>query len=119
MAYYYNLRHQIPPSLKEGDSVYLKLVRGTKIGYKLATSSSLDPIKMGPYKIIQVISKVAYRLALPPEMKMHPVISIAHLEPSQPDLEARSKPPPPEIQTPSNAILPTNPAPYFLVDRIV
>jgi len=95
MAQYYDERRSIPPRWKPGDEVYIKLVRGTRIGYKLPTATALDVIKMGPFPIEARISDLAYRVKLPPDLKIHPTISIAHLEPKHPDHYHRKKPPPP------------------------
>lgn len=45
------------------------------------------------------LSDLAYRLKLPPDLKIHPVISIAHLEPKRPDIfNRKTLPPPPATQ---------------------
>ena len=59
---------------------YLWLVRGTAVGYKLPGSTSISTIRVGPFTIKRKVNKLAYELDLPKRMKIHPIISIAHLE---------------------------------------
>jgi hypothetical protein len=63
----------------------------------------LEPRFHGPYKIIEVVSPVAYRLELPASYRIHPVVHISHLKvyrddssdfPSRP---AYAAPPPPIV----------------------
>ena len=76
---YYNGKHQ-PRFHKIGDLVNFELHRGyqlptikhPKIGFQFA----------GPFKIIERIGKLAYRLDFPNNMKIHDVISLAHFEPA-------------------------------------
>ena len=38
---------------------------------------------MGPFRVLERVGRLAYRLEFPPTMsRLHPVISIAHLEPA-------------------------------------
>ena len=66
-------------NLEEGDLVYLRLHRGYNLpGLK---NPKLSNQRAGPFKILKKISTLAYRLEIPRTMQIHPVISIAHLEP--------------------------------------
>lgn len=40
------------------------------------------PQLVGPFPVIELIGGLAYRLRLPPMMRIHDVISVAHLEPA-------------------------------------
>jgi hypothetical protein len=41
--------------------------------------------RTGPFKILERVGRLAYRLELPLHWRIHPVISIAHLEPAKED----------------------------------
>jgi transposase InsO family protein len=77
-AQYYNQRRQETPTLKEGDRAYLlrKNLRTTR------PSDKLDFVKIGPFKIKKKLSDLNYELALPKEMKIHPVFHTSLLEPT-------------------------------------
>ena len=77
MAHYYDKGHT-PMDLK--GRVYLWLVYGTAVRYKLPGSTSISTIRVGPFTIKRKVNKLAYELDLPKRMKIHPIISIAHLE---------------------------------------
>ena len=80
---YYDKKHQ-PVELS--GSAYIRLATGTKKGYRLPNSSSLSVIKTGPFPIKQKIGNLAYELQLPKRMsRIHPIISVIHLEPALPD----------------------------------
>ncbi|KAF3940774.1 Protease [Dactylella cylindrospora] len=86
----FNDSHKPPPQLRAGDYVFLNLKKkGAMKGYTLAVETGLpfklDKQRIGPLKILEVVSPLAYRLDLPTawkQSKMHNVISIAHLEPA-------------------------------------
>ena len=82
MSHYFAETH-IP--FKPGDKVWIKVAKKLSVGYKIPDQSVLDPIKVGPYKILERIGSLAYRVELPGNMKIHPVISIVHLEPYEKD----------------------------------
>ena len=84
------------PCYAVGDKVYLSR-------RKLRTSRpcpKLDQVFLGPFKIIQKIGTRAYKLQLPPTMKIHPVFHVSRLKPC-PDKPFPQQPrphePPPEI----------------------
>jgi hypothetical protein len=76
---YYDAKHQ-PLTMDVGDRAFLKLHRG----YKLPGNPNrkLSEQRTGPFEIIRRVGKLAYELKLPPQWKIHPVISVAHLEPA-------------------------------------
>ncbi len=88
-------KHKIPPpKLEIGDEVWL-LRRHIKTTWP---STKLDYKKLGKFKIIQKVSSYAYKLDLPPSMKIHPVFHISLLEPVATDpLPGQVQPPPPPI----------------------
>ncbi|MEN9524269.1 MAG: hypothetical protein RL536_338 [Candidatus Parcubacteria bacterium] len=82
------------PDFKVGDKVFLS----SKNIKTLRPKKKLTPKYFGPFKIIQKINDVAFRLDLPPTWKIHNVFHISLLEPSpvDPFPEQVSIPPPPE-----------------------
>jgi hypothetical protein len=84
------------PVLRPGDRVWLrrKHIRTTR------PSNKLDHKLLGPYAILEKIGSRAYKLDLPPSVKLHPVFHISLLEPARPNSEAipgHIQPPPPAI----------------------
>lgn len=76
----YANRGRLDVEFKAGDMVMLakshvRLTEAQNAGRKL------QPRYHGPYKIKEVISRVAYRLSLPASFKIHDVIHISHLKP--------------------------------------
>ena len=64
------------PDLKRGDKVYLL----TKNFKSKQPSKKLNYIKMGPFKIINKVTEVSYRINLLLKIKIHSVHYIAILE---------------------------------------
>lgn len=87
---------------KVGDKVWLHAAHVRPAAASNA-GRKLQPRYLGPYKVIKVISKVAYQLELPPELKIHPVIHISKLSADKdgtadfPQRPAYQPPPPPEV----------------------
>ena len=72
---------------KKGDKIYLF----TKIFKSKRLSKKLNYIKMGPFKIINKVMEVLYRLNLLLKIKIHPVYYIAMLEPVYKNLHKSAK----------------------------
>jgi hypothetical protein len=82
--------------LKEGDFAYLRLHKGYVIPG--LNNRKLSNQRVGPFRVLQKVGSLAYRLSLPPNMRIHPVVSVAHLEPSpgpDPYERVRNAEPPP------------------------
>jgi hypothetical protein len=82
-----------------GDKVYVRL--GT--GYKLRgiPKAKLGMQRVGPFSIIEKVGRLAYKLQLPEGWRIHPVISVVHLEPAKEDpynREVEQQPPPLEVE---------------------
>ena len=76
---YYDKSHT-SIDLKTGDLAFLRLHDGYSIpGLE---NHKLHHQRIGPFQILEKVGARAYRLRLPPIMKVHPVISIAQLEPA-------------------------------------
>ncbi|TYK14722.1 Transposon Ty3-G Gag-Pol polyprotein [Cucumis melo var. makuwa] len=67
--------------LKVGEEVYLKLRPYRQCSLARKRSEKLAPRFYGPYKIIEEIGAVAYRLDLLPEAAIHNVFHISQLKP--------------------------------------
>ena len=104
---------------KVGGYAYLTLHAGYTIpGLR---NRKLSQQRAGPFKITEKVGTLAYRLELPPVMGIHPVISIAQLEPSPPpdsDPYHRPRPTnPPPVATEDDD--PTNPARPYEVETLL
>jgi hypothetical protein len=77
MSMYFDKKHK--PIVLEG-LAYLRLVKGIKIGYKLPNSISLSIIKLGPFKILEQVGDLAYKLKLLKHIRIYLVVSIIYLE---------------------------------------
>ena len=98
MRYYYDLKH-MPMEFRPGDKVYITLASGAEPGYRLPASISdkLSERRVDPFEVINPVGRLSYKLDIPSHWRIHPVISIAHLEPHVPDIYDREIPAPPEI----------------------
>jgi len=82
MRKYYNLKKSEGLDLKEGDKVWL-LYKNFKLRQ---LSKKLDYVKIGPFKIMEKISEVMYKLDLPAKMRIYLVQYIVILELAHRDL---------------------------------
>ena len=97
MKEYYD-SHHMPMFFDVGDLVNLRLHKGYKM--PAITSKKIGPQLVGPFKVLERIGRLAYRLELPPNMRIHNVISVAHLEPATDPVKdpyKRHRTPAPEI----------------------
>ncbi|KAL5537390.1 hypothetical protein UlMin_045543 [Ulmus minor] len=62
-------RRRRPLEFKEGDFVFLK-VAPMKGVMRFGKKGKLSPRYIGPFEILERIGKVAYKLALPPELDL-------------------------------------------------
>ena len=74
---YYDAKH-ISMFFRIGEHVHLRLHRG----YQMAgvQSRKLGQQFAEPFEVIERIERLAYRLKLPPTMKIHDVVSVVHLK---------------------------------------
>jgi hypothetical protein len=84
------------PILKPGDSIWFrrKYVKSTQ------PSGKLDYKLIAPYTVMEKVGSRAYKLDLPPSIKLHSVFHISLLEPAEPDSEpipGHIQPPPPPV----------------------
>lgn len=64
----------------EGDSVFLKLQPYIQSSVASRTNQKLSFRFYGPFKIIQRIGKVAYKLEIPEDSRIHPVVHVSQLK---------------------------------------
>ena len=93
----YDVQVKTNPPFKVGDLVWLsrKNITTTRPAQKL------DYRQLGPYKILKIVgeSQLAFKLELPPQMKIHPVFHISLLRPYRANtIPGRHQPPPPPIE---------------------
>ena len=93
---FYDNRVKEAPSFNIGDFVWLsrKNITTTR------PTAKLDYKRLGPFKIIDIVgeSKLAFKLDLPPRMKIHPVFHVSLLEPYHANtIPGRTQPPPPPV----------------------
>ena len=82
--FHYNRKHQ-PMFFRTGDKVYLRLYKGYDIPANAAIKRVLGQQYVGPFDIVRRVGSQAYELALPNHWRIHPVVSIAILEPAPGD----------------------------------
>src|SRR5436190_13144401 len=78
MAHYANAKRSTEPSYEEEDKVYL-LRKNIKM---MQLSDKLDFKRLGPFRIVEKVSKVNYQLELPKKSRLHPVFHVSLLEPA-------------------------------------
>ncbi|KAI0998999.1 hypothetical protein K3495_g9197 [Podosphaera aphanis] len=88
MKKYYDDRH-MPMFFNTGDFVMLRLHKGYTIPSAKLITKKLQQQFVGPFRITERIGKLAYRLDIPKNWKIHPVVTIAQLEPT---LDPRNDP---------------------------
>ncbi|KAK7992138.1 hypothetical protein PG988_000932 [Apiospora saccharicola] len=95
MKMYYDDKHRKPPTIKEGDLVFVKLAKsGDSHGYHLDNQTPLSYRRTGPFKVLKCLSNLKYRIDLPTWLKWNKDISIEHLEPFGTDKFERPIPSP-------------------------
>lgn len=91
MKRFYDRKVKEAPDLVVGDFVWLvrRFVKTQR------PSSKLDHKRLGPFKILATVGPLAFRLDLPPSMKIHPVFHVSLLERHNANtIPGRLQPPP-------------------------
>ena len=79
----YNRKHQ-PLFMKVGEWAMLRLHKGYSIPVTTGVTKKLTQQYIGPFRIVEKVGCLAYRLNVPPNWRIHPVFSVAQLEPAPP-----------------------------------
>ncbi|GAA5820076.1 hypothetical protein JCM11491_002518, partial [Sporobolomyces phaffii] len=87
----HDLTKSAAPTFEPNDRVWLS-ARNIRTRRQL---KKLDHKFLGPFKVLEPIGQLAYRLALPKEMKIHPVFHVSLLQRHQASSLANCVPPPP------------------------
>jgi hypothetical protein len=87
----YNKKHK-NLSFRTGDKAYLRLGNGYKL--RGIPKAKLGLQRVGPFLIRSRIGRHAYELQFPDNWKIHPVVSVAQLEPFKEDPFNREQPAP-------------------------
>jgi hypothetical protein len=92
---YYDKKHDKNPEIVEGSQVWLD----AKNLSTTAPSKKLADKQLGPFRVVQKLSDLNYKLDLPSTLPIHPVFHINLLYPYKTDpIEGRTPEPPPPIQ---------------------
>ncbi|KAL5754030.1 hypothetical protein ACOSP7_022250 [Xanthoceras sorbifolium] len=73
-------KHRSEREFNVGDWVFLPLQPYRQSTLKPLGTHKLSPRFYGPYQILSHIDSVAYKLALPPESKIHPMFHVSYLK---------------------------------------
>ena len=66
----------------------------------LIVSNKFGPQFVGPFKVLERIERLVYRLQLPPNIKIYNVVSVTQLKPTiDPSLDKYNRRPPPPSPT--------------------
>ena len=98
----YDQKHQ-PLFMKVGEWAMLRLHKGYSIPATAGVTKKLTQQYVGPFRIVEKVGRLAYRLDVPPDWRIHPVFSVAQLEPA-----------PPPTEDPFGRPFPSNPPPVFV-----
>lgn len=73
-------KNRLERSFTPGEMVYMKLQPYVQSSVAYRSNQKLAFKYYGPFKVLQKIGSVAYRLELPPDSKIHPVLHVSQLK---------------------------------------
>lgn len=114
----YDAKHK-PLSLKVGDFALLKLHKGYNIPSAALLGRKIGQQYAGPFKILEKIGQLAYRLKLPSHWQIHPVVTVAQLEPCPDPASDPFERPRPSRNEPVYVDGDTDKVKSYEVDRII
>lgn len=79
--HHYDRSHQ-PLFLKVVEYALLRLHKGYSIPSTLGVTKKFTQQYVGPFKVLEKVGRLAYRLDIPSDWRIHPIFSILQLEPS-------------------------------------
>lgn len=97
---YYDAKHR-DVSFQVGDKVLLSSKHVRTDSARTRKSHKLTSKRLGPFRITEAINSNAYRLELPPTIKIHPVVNVEYLTKwveSPERFEGRVEAPPPPVE---------------------
>ena len=93
MKYYADMKRK-DVSYEEGEWVYLKVQPHRQKTWASCINEKLSLRFYGPYKILQKVGRVAYKLELPKDCQIHPVFHVSQLKKVEGIDETATAPPP-------------------------
>jgi hypothetical protein len=94
-ARHYNRKHK-DVDFPKGSMVFLRLGAGYKM--KGIPKQKIGMQRVGPFRVTDKVGRLAYKLEFPDNWRIHPVISMAQLEPAPSDPFDRTVETPPAIE---------------------
>jgi hypothetical protein len=95
IARHYNRKHK-DVEFQKGSMVFLRLGSGYKM--RGVPKQKLGFQRVGPFRVVDKVGRLAYKLEFPDDWRIHPVISVAQLEPAPSDPFGRTVEPPPAVE---------------------
>ena len=73
-------KHRVERQLEVGDMVYLKIQPYKHSSLSIHSSLKLNSKYYGPFRVLEKIGKVAYKILLPDTCHLHPVFHVSQLK---------------------------------------